>query len=109
MRLGVLSSGLIPRASVAVTRGWVPAAAGGSIFALWTAQASPPEEPLRRIDARGLALVSGVNAVLVAVLWVELRQVLRAPVGLRRAQLAAQVAALALLVTLQLLASQAHG
>jgi hypothetical protein len=109
MRPPAFTSGLILRPSVALTQAWGLAAAGWTFVAILTVQAPPRGEPLRVIDARTLFLASGANALLLALLLLELRGVLRAPVGLRRAQIAGHAGALVLLVALQVLALQAHG
>jgi uncharacterized membrane protein len=109
MRPLAFTSGLILRPSVALTAAWALAAVGWMLVVLVADQTAPPRAPLQIIDAHTFAVASGANAVLFALLLLELRGVLRAPVGLRRAQIAGHAGALVLLVALQVLALQAHG
>lgn len=109
MRPSPFTSGLILRPGVALIQAWTLAASLWTFVAVMTVDAPLPGEPLRLIDARAFALLSVAHASLFAVWLWEARHVARAPVGLRRAQVAAHAGALVLLIALQVLAHLVRG
>lgn len=100
-------SSLILRPSVVLFLAWATCAMAWLLFAFTTTLAPGPSEPFRFVDARTFGLGTLVQGLLAVGLALDLRQARRAPAGLRRTQVVSGVAALVVLVQLQVLGTLA--
>lgn len=96
-------SSLILRPSVVLCLAWATFAVARLLLAFTVATAPAAGEPWRLLSPGAFAVGSGVQVLLALGLVVDLRLARRAPIGLRRTQTLSGLAALGLLVHLQVL------